>query len=82
MQLMKSYHFVPLAFKTMGPINAKGQIVLADLGRLLGKILGDLREATLLFQCLSVVIQLLQMLLVAREGWPLKSTQCLIKSDT
>ena len=24
MQLMQSYHFVPLAFETMGPINTKG----------------------------------------------------------
>lgn len=58
MQLVQSYHFIPLVFETMGPINAKGQIFLTDLGRLLGQILGDLREATALFQRLSVVIQL------------------------
>src|SRR6218665_2123261 len=50
MQLMQSYHFVPLAFETMGPINTKGQALLADLGRLLGQISGDPREASFLFQ--------------------------------
>ena len=56
-QLMQSYHFVPLAFETMGPINAKGLAFLADLGRLLGQISGDPRETSFLFQRLSVVIQ-------------------------
>jgi len=56
-QLMQSYHFVPLAFETMGPLNAKGLAFLADLGRLLGQISGDPRETSFLFQRLSVVIQ-------------------------
>ena len=54
---MQSYHFVPLAFETMGPLNAKGLAFLADLGRLLGQISGDPRETSFLFQRLSVVIQ-------------------------
>jgi len=48
---------VPLAIETMGPINAKGQAFLADLGRLLGQISGDPRKASFLFQRLSLVIQ-------------------------
>src|SRR6218665_1255351 len=44
-QLIQSYHFVPLAFETMGPINTKGQAILADLDGLLSKISGDPREA-------------------------------------
>jgi len=36
---------------------AKGHSFLADLGRLLGQILGNTREASIMFQCLSVIIQ-------------------------
>jgi len=56
-QSMQSYHFVPLAFETMGPINTKGQAILADMDGLLSKISGDPREASFVFQRLSVVIQ-------------------------
>ena len=41
----------------MGPINARGQAFLADLGRLLSQISGDARETSFLFQRLSVTIQ-------------------------
>lgn len=54
---MQSYHFVPLAFETMGPIRTKGQAFLADLGHHLAQISGDRREASFLFQHLTVVIQ-------------------------
>jgi len=54
---MQSYCFVPLAFETTGPINTKGPAFLADLGRPLGQISGDPRDASFLFQRLSVVIQ-------------------------
>ena len=56
-QLMQTYHFAPLAFETMGPINTKGLAFLTDLGRLLAQSSGDQRETSFLFQRLSVVIQ-------------------------
>lgn len=55
--MMQSYLFVPLAFETMGPINAKRQAFLVDLGRLLGHISGNPRETNFLLQRLSVMIQ-------------------------
>ena len=54
-QLMQSYLFVPLAFETMGPINTQEQAFLADLGRLLGQISGNPREASF---CPSVCLSL------------------------
>src|SRR5688572_8747297 len=56
-QLMQSYLFVPLAFETMEPINAKGLAFLADLGSPLSQVSGDPRETSYFFQRLSVVIK-------------------------
>ena len=46
-----------MTFETMGPINAKGQAFLADLGRLLAQVSGEPRETSYLFQRLSIIIQ-------------------------
>ena len=56
-QLANSYKFVPLAFKTFGPINSKGLSFISELGRRLTNITGESREAAFLYQRLSVAIQ-------------------------
>ena len=57
-QVLASTHtFVPLAFETLGPINAKGITFLSELGRRLAAQTGDKRETAFLFQRLSIAIQ-------------------------
>src|SRR6218665_481457 len=56
-QLTTSYHFVPVAFKTMGPINSSGMELIKELGRRITLITGDAKETSYLFQHLSVAIQ-------------------------
>ena len=56
-QLIATYHFVPLAFETMGPINNSGMDFIKDLGLLLTKTTGDPKETCYLLQRLSVCIQ-------------------------
>jgi len=48
--------FIPLAFETLGPINAKGCAFLIQLGRRLSACTGDMRETSFLFQHLSLTI--------------------------
>jgi len=55
--LMGTYHFVPLAVETLGPVNFEGFRFLSDLGRRLTESTGDPREKTFLFQRLSITIQ-------------------------
>jgi len=55
--LNNSYEFVPLAIETMGPINSTGLDFISLLGRSLTLISGDPREASFLFQRLSINIQ-------------------------
>ena len=69
----------------MGSVNTKRQAFLADLGRLLGQISGVPREASFLFQRLSVVIQCFDA--IAFHGTFVtpdleKSTRFLLMSDT
>jgi hypothetical protein len=57
-QLLDTTHtFVPLAFETFGPINAKGISFLCELGRRLTLHSGDKRETAFLHQRLSITIQ-------------------------
>ena len=57
-QLLSNTHmFVPLAFETFGPINAKGIAFLGELGRRLSSHSGDKRETAFLYQRLSMAIQ-------------------------
>jgi hypothetical protein len=56
-QLLAVYHFVPIAFETLGPINTTGLEFIKQLGRRLTLASGDKRETSYLFQRLSVVIQ-------------------------
>jgi len=55
--LLDSYTFIPLAFETLGPINNSGISFISDLGRNLTRITGDTREASFLFQRLSITVQ-------------------------
>jgi hypothetical protein len=55
--LAGTHTFIPVAFETFGPINAKGADFLRDLGRRLSAITGDKRETSFLFQRLSICIQ-------------------------
>ena len=41
--LSKTYHFVPLACKTLGPINNSGHLFITELGRCLSRLTGDTR---------------------------------------
>src|SRR6218665_2934846 len=56
-ELTSSYHFVPIAFETMGPINSSGVALIKELGRRTTLITGDVKETSYLFQRLSVAIQ-------------------------
>ena len=56
-QIVNTHIFVPLAFETLGPINAKGASFLSELGHRITACTGDPRETSFLFQRLSVIIQ-------------------------
>ena len=58
-ELTTSYHFVPIAFETMGPINSSVVALIKELGRRMTLITGDIKETSYmyLFQRLSVAIQ-------------------------
>jgi len=55
--LAQSYHFVPVAFETLGPINSSGHVFIAELGRCLARTTGDTRETSYLYQRFSITIQ-------------------------
>ena len=56
-ELSQPYIFQPLAFETLGAINESAQIFVKDLGRRITLISDDPREASFLFQRLSVTVQ-------------------------
>jgi len=55
--LAQSYHFVHVAFETLGPINSSGHVFIAELGRCLARTTGDKRETSYLYQRFSITIQ-------------------------
>src|SRR6218665_977371 len=55
--ILPAYCFVPLAFKTLGPINHEGTAFFNNLGHRLAKITGDSWVTTFLYQRLSVAIK-------------------------
>src|SRR5688572_23029026 len=57
LKLTRSYVFMPIACETLGPISKKAIDFLSHLGRRISSVTGDLREATHLFQRISVAIQ-------------------------
>ena len=56
-ELATTHTFVPLAFESLGPINAKSLTFLRELGRRLVRATDDARESAFLFQRLSIAIQ-------------------------
>jgi len=55
--MVHTHTFIPLAFKTLGPINAKGSAFLLQPGRHLSACTGDMRETFFFFQLLPLNIQ-------------------------
>ena len=55
--LSSAYHFVPLAMETLGPMTADALAFFNDLGHKLSSVTSDPREASYLFQRLSICIQ-------------------------
>ena len=55
--LLSTHFFVPLAIKTLCPINITGQNFISDLGRSLTLSTGDNRDTCFLLQRLSITIQ-------------------------
>src|SRR6218665_1839008 len=55
--LPATYVFVPIAFKTLGPVNAEGAEFLSELGRRISSVSGDQRETNFLLQRLSICVQ-------------------------
>ena len=55
--LPSSNTFQPLAFETLGPLNASSMAFVTELGRRLSESTDDPRETSFLFQRLSVAVQ-------------------------
>src|SRR5271155_804739 len=55
--LPASYLFQPIALESLGPINSSALDFLADLGRRISITSGEPREASFLFQRLSITLQ-------------------------
>ena len=56
--LPECYAFVPLAFETMGPVCTEGSDFIGKVGRKLQKTSGDTRETSILWQLISMAVQL------------------------
>ena len=56
-EIEAAYDFVPVAIETLGPINSEGMAFLDELGNRLSIAARDTREATFLYQRVSVCIQ-------------------------
>ena len=55
--ITQTHDFVPIAFETLGPLNASALSFLSLLGRRLTSASGDPRETSFLFQRLSMTVQ-------------------------
>ena len=55
-EITHTHLFCPIAVETMGPVEDEGRDLLSAIGHLITKITGDPREASFLFQRLSVII--------------------------
>ena len=55
--LSSQHTFYPIAVETLGPLNENVHLLLSDLGRCISAASGDLREVSVLFQRISVVVQ-------------------------
>jgi hypothetical protein len=52
-----SHDFLPIAFETLGPLNAAAATFIASLGKRISFVTGDARESAFLFQRLSMTLQ-------------------------
>ena len=55
--LARTYHFVPIACETLGPLNSTAINFLSDLGKRIAAVSGDSREGCFLFQRVSIALQ-------------------------
>ena len=55
--LASTHTFIPVAFETLGPINAKGISFFNELGHRLSAKTGEPRETAFLFQRISIAVQ-------------------------
>ena len=55
--LSQSYVFYPVAIETLGPLSASSQTFLSEIGRRITQRTSDPREASFLFQRISIAIQ-------------------------
>src|SRR6218665_3719853 len=55
--LPATHVFLPIAFETLGPVNAEGTEFLLELGRHISSVSGDQRETNFLMQRLSICVQ-------------------------
>ena len=55
--LPATHTFVPIAFETLGPVNAEDAEFISELGRRISAVSGDRRETNFLFQRLSICVQ-------------------------
>src|SRR6218665_3286292 len=54
---LQPHVFVPIAFETLGPVNAEGAEFLSELGRRILSVSRDQRETNVLLQRLSICVQ-------------------------
>ena len=54
--ILQTHDFIPIAFETLGPINAQASNFISQLGRRITMVTGDIRETQFLFQRLSIAI--------------------------
>ena len=57
LDLPSRYTFLPLAFKTLGPLNASSMALVTEFGRRLSESTDDRRESAFLFQRQLVAVQ-------------------------
>src|SRR6218665_3475169 len=55
--LPATHVFVPIAFETLGPVNAEAAEFLSELGRCISSVSRDQRETNFLLQRLSICVQ-------------------------
>src|SRR6218665_1450764 len=55
--LPTTHVFVPIAFETLGPVNAEGAEFLSELGHRISSVSGYQRERNFLLQRLSICVQ-------------------------
>ena len=55
--IAQTHLFFPLAFETMGPINAAGHAFISEIGHRITSVTDDPRETSFLYQRLSIALQ-------------------------